>query len=377
MNAIPFIDLAHQQLLLKDQIDRAIHDVLSHGKYVLGPEVSQLEHQLAAMCGSKHVISCASGTDALLLALLAWDTRPGHAVFVPAFTFVATAEVVAILNATPVFVDIDNDSYNMNVESFAAAIEYARRENLTPHAVLPVDMFGQPADYPAIRNIAVEEGIHVIADAAQSFGGSLQGRKVGTLAPITATSFYPAKPLGCYGDGGAVFTDNDDLAATMQSIRNHGQDPEHARYFHSRLGFNSRLDTIQAAVLLAKLTIFEDEIGARQLVANRYNDALKDVAKIPLLPPGAHSAWAQYTIRVPYRDKVIAGLKARKIPVAIHYPRPLHEQPAYVSFPRVPTGLEVAKQVSREVLSLPMHPYLDGEQQDQIISAVRQVLNDE
>ena len=366
---LPFIDLKRQQEQVRPQIDAAITRVLDHGQYVLGPEVRELEKQLADFCGAPFALSCASGTNALLLALMAKDVGHGDAIFVPAFTFVATAEVVTLLHAKPVFVDIDADTYLMNMESLEAAIGESKKQGLTPRAIMPVDLFGQPADYEKIERIAKAHGLFVVADAAQSFGATRGGKRVGTLAPVTATSFFPPKPLGCYGDGGAVFTDDGEMLEVMQSLRVHGQGKD--KYDNVRIGINGRLDTIQAAILLEKLAIFEDEIVARQRVAERYNAALGDVVQTPVVEPGATCVWAQYTIRVKTRDQVAAKLKDQSIPTAIYYPIPLHRQVAYKKFPVAPGGLPVSDKMAGEVLSLPMHPYLSEPDQNRIINAVK------
>ena len=366
---LPFVDLKRQQEQVRPQIDAAITRVLDHGQYVLGPEVRELEKQLADFCGAPFALSCASGTDALLLALMAKDVGHGDAIFVPAFTFVATAEVVTLLHAKPVFVDIDADTYLMNMESLEAAIGESKKQGLTPRAIMPVDLFGQPADYEKIERIAKAHGLFVVADAAQSFGATRGGKRVGTLAPVTATSFFPPKPLGCYGDGGAVFTDDGEMLEVMQSLRVHGQGKD--KYDNVRIGINGRLDTIQAAILLEKLAIFEGEIAARQRVAERYNAALGDVVQTPVVEPGATCVWAQYTIRAKTRDQVAAKLKDQGIPTAIYYPIPLHRQVAYKKFPVAPGGLAVSDKMAGEVLSLPMHPYLSEPDQNRIINAVK------
>ncbi len=366
---LPFVDLKRQQEQVRPQIDAAITRVLDHGQYVLGPEVRELEKQLADFCGAPFALSCASGTDALLLALMAKDVGHGDAIFVPAFTFVATAEVVTLLHAKPVFVDIDADTYLMNMESLEAAIGESKKQGLTPRAIMPVDLFGQPADYEKIERIAKAHGLFVVADAAQSFGATRSGKRVGTLAPVTATSFFPPKPLGCYGDGGAVFTDDGEMLEVMQSLRVHGQGKD--KYDNVRIGINGRLDTIQAAILLEKLAIFEGEIAARQRVAERYNAALGDVVQTPVVEPGASCVWAQYTIRVKTRDQVAAKLKDKGVPTAIYYPIPLHRQVAYKTFPVAPGGLPVSDKMAGEVLSLPMHPYLSEPDQNRIINAVK------
>lgn len=368
---ISFIDLKAQQEQIKPQIEAAIARVLAHGKYILGPEVSELEAQLAEFCGARFALTCASGTDALLLALMAKGIGPGDAVFVPSFTFVATAEVVVLLNATPVFVDVDVDTFLMDVQSLKAAVETAGKQGLTPKAVIPVDLFGQPADYVQIQEIADTFELIVVGDAAQSFGATRAGKRVGTLAPITATSFYPPKPLGCYGDGGAAFTDDETVIDLLRSLRVHGQGSN--KYDNVRIGINGRMDTMQAAILLEKLSIFEDEIAARQRVADRYNDALADIAQTPVVAAGSSSVWAQYTIRLKNRAHVAAQLKESGVPTAIYYPIPLHHQAAYQGFPTAPGGLPVSEQLAGEVLSLPMHPYLNEKTQEAIIEALKSI----
>lgn len=366
---LPFIDLKRQQERLQPQLEAAIARVLKHGQYILGPEVAELEKRLADFCGTRFALTCASGTDALLLALMAKGIGPGDAVFVPSFTFVATAEVVVLLNATPVFVDVDADTLLMDVQSLKTAAEAAGKQGLTPKAVIPVDLFGQPADYVQIQEIADTLQLIVVSDAAQSFGAIRAGKRVGALAPISATSFFPAKPLGCYGDGGAVFTDDEEVIDVLRSLRVHGQGKD--KYDNVRLGINGRLDTLQAAILIEKLAIFPDEIIARQRVAEHYTEALKNVAETPVVTADATCVWAQYTIRVKDRDIVAAKLKEHGIPTAIYYPIPLHRQVAYKGFPTAPDRLPVSAQVAKEVLSLPMHPYLTEADQDMIIDMVR------
>ena len=368
---IPFIDLKSQQERIKPKIDAAISRVLAHGQYILGPEVAELEKRLADFCGARFALTCASGTDALLLALMAKGIGPGDAVFVPSFTFVATAEVVVLLNATPMFVDVDADTFLMDVQSLKAAAEAAGKQGLTPKAVIPVDLFGQPADYEQIQEIADTFELIVVGDAAQSFGAMRAGKRVGSLAPISATSFFPAKPLGCYGDGGAVFTDDEMVVDVLRSLRVHGQGSN--KYDNVRIGINGRMDTMQAAILLEKLSIFEDEIAARQRVADRYNKGLADIVRTPRIEEDATCVWAQYTIRVADRDGVAAHLKASGIPTAVYYPIPLHRQGAYRSFPTAPGGLPVSERLATEVLSLPMHPYLNETDQGRIVDAVRAV----
>jgi dTDP-4-amino-4,6-dideoxygalactose transaminase len=371
---IPFIDVAAQRRRLGTAIDDAIARVLGHCQFIMGPEVRALEADLAAFCGARHAISCASGTDALMLPLMAKGIGPGDAVICPSFTFHATAEVVALLGATPVFTDVEAASFNLDPESLARAVATARKAGLTPKAVIPVDLFGQPADYSKINAIANAEKLFVLDDAAQGFGASWQNRRVGALADVTATSFFPAKPLGCYGDGGAIFTDDDALAQTIRSIRVHGEGRD--KYDCVRIGLNGRLDTIQAAVLIEKLKIFPAEIVARERIARRYADGLADVATVPRLAQGATSVWAQYTIRLAAgrRDGLAAALKAQGIPTAMYYPKPVHMQEPYRHFPVAAGGLPVSERLAGEVISLPMHAYLDEPTQDRIVEAVRRAL---
>jgi dTDP-4-amino-4,6-dideoxygalactose transaminase len=367
-HGIPFIDLQAQRARIGDRIDQAMQRVLAHGQFILGPEVASLERALAEFCGARHCVTCANGTDALGLVLMAQGVKPGDAVFVPAFTFVATAEVVAWLGATPVFVDVERGSFNIDVASLAGAVAWARQTGLVPRAVVPVDLFGQPADYRRLLALARHEGLFVLSDAAQSFGASLDGKRVGTFGEATATSFFPAKPLGCYGDGGAVLTDDADLASVLRSLRVHGQGQN--KYDNVRIGVNGRLDTLQAAILLEKLAIFPDEIAARESVARRYNERLGNLVDVPQLAPGATSVWAQYTIRSPRRDAIAASCKAAGVPTAIYYPLPLNLQTGYRHYPSSPGGVPVSEALAREVISLPMHPYLDAATQDRIIAAV-------
>ena len=370
MSGLPFIDLQAQRRRLGKSVDMAIARVLEHGAFILGPEVAQLEQALARFCGARHVLSCASGTDALILPLLAWGVGPGDAVFVPSFTFVATAEVVALVHATPVFVDVLPDTFNMDADSLEAAIGEATRKGLRPSVAIPVDLFGQPADYDRLSLVARRHGVRVLSDTAQGFGARLGGTATGRFGDATATSFFPAKPLGCYGDGGAVFTEDDGLIETLRSLRVHGQGRD--KYDNVRIGINGRLDTIQAAILLEKLAIFADELQARQRIAERYNAALEDIAVVPRLMAGATSSWAQYTIRIPQRDRIAARLKEQGIPTAVYYPIPLHRQTGYQGYPAAPGGLPVSERLADEVLSLPMHPYLEPATQDRIVAAVHE-----
>jgi dTDP-4-amino-4,6-dideoxygalactose transaminase len=371
---IPFIDVGAQRRRLGKAIDDAIARVTESCLFINGPEVAQFEKDLAAFCGAKYAVGCASGTDALRLVLMAQGIGPGDAVLCPAFTFCATAEVVVLIGATPVFVDVHPDTFNIDAASLKRGIETAKRKGLKPKAVIPVDLFGLPADWDAIMPIAKAEGLFVLDDAAQSFGATYKGRKLGTIAPATATSFFPAKPLGCYGDGGAVVTDDAALVEVLKSLRVHGQGTD--KYDNVRIGLTSRLDTIQAAVLIEKLKIFPDEIAARDKVAKRYNEGLKDVATVPVVPEGLTSVWAQYTIRLKpgVRDKLGPALKEKGVPTAIYYPKPLHRLEAYKTYPVVDNGIPVTDRLSEEVISLPMHAYLDAPTQDRIIEAVRDAL---
>lgn len=366
---IAFIDLAAQQARLGDAVHKAVLAVLDHGRYIMGPEVAELEAALAERAGVRHAVSCSSGTDALVMPLMAWGVGPGDAVVVPTFTFAASAEAVALLGARPVFADVLPDTFNLDPDSVRGAVSAAREAGLRPRALMPVDIFGQPADADEHHAIAQEEDLLVLADAAQSFGGSWQGRPVGSLGDATATSFFPAKPLGCYGDGGAVLTDDDELAGLLRSIRTHGQGAD--KYENVRIGLNARIDTLQAAVLLQKLTVFDEEIEQRQVVARRYTDLLGDVVTAPVVTEGAVSAWAQYTVLVEERDVVVRRLGEQGVPTAVYYPRTLGSQPPYAASPTTPGGTPVADALVSQVLSLPMHPYLDEVTQDRIVAAVR------
>lgn len=374
---LPFVDLVSQRRRLGRRIEEAVARVTAHGRLILGPEVEAFEAELAAFCGAAHVVTCASGTDALALVLRARGVGPGDAVIVPAFTFASSAEVVVLAGATPVFADIRAGGFSLCPESAAAAIAVARREGLRPVAIMPVDMFGQPADYPALAALAEAEGLFLLADAAQGFGGRLDGRPVGTFGLATGVSFYPSKPLGAYGDGGAVITGDGALAEVLRSLRNHGAGA--FAYDHVRIGVNSRLDAIQAAVLRAKLAIFPDEIEARNEAAAYYTAALADRVTTPRLRPGATSVWAQYTIRLgphlPERETVRARMNAAGVPSAVHYPRPLTRQPAYRGFPAAAPSLPEAEAAAAEVLSLPMHGYLTPAIQDRVIAALRAALD--
>lgn len=364
---IPFIDLAAQQKRLRPQLEAAMQRVLDHGGYIMGPEVKELETRLSAFCGAQHTLTCSNGTDAIALVLRAKNVGLGDAVFVPSFTFAATAEVVAWMGATVVFVDVLPDTFNMDPESLEKGIQKAKKVGLRPCGLIAVDLYGQAADYDSLSGLAEKHGLWVIADAAQSFGGSYKGRKIGMLAETTTTSFYPAKPLGCYGDGGAVFTENEKLLSLLQSLRIHGQGED--KYQNVRIGMTARLDTLQAAILLEKLTLFPEEIILRQQVADRYSEGLDDVAVTPVVLKDCQSAWAQYTIKVDpaKRKDIIEGLKREGVPSVIHYPLPLHHQHAYQAYPCATGTLPVSESLAHSVLSLPMHPYLERETQGQII----------
>ncbi len=370
----PFIDVAAQRRRLGPAIDAAVARVLNHCQFIMGPEVRAFEAELAAFCGAKHVITCASGTDALVLGLRALGIGPGDVVICPSFTFCATAEVAALVGATPVFVDVDPLTFNIDANGIAGAVETATAAGLTPKAVIPVDLFGLPADHSAVAAAAKAANLFVLDDAAQGFGAIYRNKRLGTFGHATATSFFPAKPLGCYGDGGAVMTDDDALADAMRSIRVHGQGSD--KYDNVRIGLASRLDTVQAAVLSEKLKIFPDEIDARNKAARYYSNALADVVTVPAVPKGYTSVWAQYTIRVSggRRDALAAALKAEGIPTAVYYPIPLHRQQAYRHYPVGKGGLPVSERLAGEVISLPMHAYLDTATQDRIIEATRRAL---
>jgi dTDP-4-amino-4,6-dideoxygalactose transaminase len=372
VDTVPFIDIGAQRRRLGPSIDQAVSRVLTHCQFINGPEVTELEAALALFSGAKHVVSCASGTDALLMVLMAAGIGRGDAVFCPSFTFCATGEVVALTGATPVFVDVAEESFNIDPLSLRNGIAVAKKRGLKPKAVIPVDLFGHPADHDPVGAIAETEGLFVLDDAAQAFGASYRGRRLGTFGLATATSFFPAKPLGCFGDGGAIFTDNAEFAQTLRSIRVHGQGFD--KYDNVRLGLTARLDTMQAAILLEKLRIFEDEIAARNQVAKRYAQALGNVVAVPHVASDCTSVWAQYTIRLPAgadRDRFAATLKALGIPTAIYYPKSMHQQTAYRDFPVADGGLPVSERLSADVISLPMHAYLDEPTQQRIIDAVR------
>ncbi len=368
---IAFIDLQAQRARIEDKINAAIARVLDEGRFIMGPQVAAFEAQLADFGDAKHALGCANGTDALALPLMAWEIGAGDAVFCPSFTFAATGEIVPWYGATPVFVDILPDTYNIDPVKLEASIEKIRAEGkLTPRVIIAVDLFGQPADYPALSEIAKKYNMKLISDSAQGFGCTLNGKHPLHWADVTTTSFFPAKPLGCYGDGGAVLTNCDETAEIIRSLRVHGKGGD--KYDNIRIGMNSRLDTLQAAILLEKIAIFADEIDRRNRIAKRYCDNLQDVVgSVPSMIEGGVSTWAQFTIEHDDREALVAHLKSHGVPSAIYYPKPMHMQTAYKNFPVGAGGLGVCEAKATRVMSLPMHPYLDENTQDEIIQAVR------
>jgi len=368
-----FIDLAAQQKRIRERLETNIKKVLDHGRYINGPEIKELEEKLAGYVGVKYAAGVSSGTDALLIALKALGVGPGDAVFTSTFTFIATAEVVQLLGATPVFVDIEARTFNMDVSELEKAVKSVLQgKKLNPRAVIPVDLFGQPADYDEINDMAEKYDLTVLEDAAQSFGASYKGRKACSLAAVGTTSFFPAKPLGCYGDGGMIFMNDQGLSETILSLRNHGQGRD--RYDNVRVGFNGRLDTMQAAVLLAKYELLDEEIDRRQEAAKRYDEGLKDSVEIPYVKNDNVSAWAQYSVKHPRRDEIIKKLKEGGIPTAVYYPKPLHLQKAFSGLGYSEGDFPVAEQVSKQIFSLPMHPYLSEKEQGRIIESVKRAV---
>lgn len=367
---IPFIDLQAQQKRIRKDIEKRIMTVLDHGKYIMGPEVHELEEKLAEYCGVKHAISCASGTDALLIPLMAYDIGPGDAVITTPFTFISTAEVVALLGATPVFVDIDPRTYNIDPAAVAAVLKSGEleKQGLKARGIIPVDLFGQLANYPELENIARAHDLFVLEDAAQAFGAEYAGKKAGCFGDVASTSFFPAKPLGAYGDGGAIFTDNDELAEKMRSVRIHGKGSD--KYNNIRLGINGRCDSLQAAVVLAKLTIFDEEVGLRNQVAEYYTRNMPESILAPHVADGHTSSWAQYTLQVDNRAARQAVLKEKQVPTAIYYPKPLHLQDAFKRYGGHEGQFPVTEAISHRVFSIPMHPYLQREDQDYILEAL-------
>ncbi len=370
---IDFAGLKAQYARIKPEVARRIQTVLDHGQFILGPEVAEMEAALAKRAGAKHCVGVSSGTDALIMALMAEGIGTGDAVFVPSFTFTASAEVALLLGATPVFVEVDPRTFNIDTADLDRRVgEVIREGKLLPRAVIAVDLFGQPADYGTLENLCRRHALFLIADAAQSYGAKLGNRAVGALAPATAASFFPAKPLGAYGDGGALLTDDDERAAHYKSIRAHGKGSD--KYDIVRLGLNARLDTLQAAILMAKLTIFDDELAAREKLARFYDSRLKDVVEIPRRVPDSMSAWAQYCILVNNRDEVAKRLKEAGVPTAVYYPLPMHLQTAYARFGQGPGSLPVSEQLSQRILALPMNPYLDAEGAEHVCAAVRRAV---
>lgn len=371
-----FIDLSRQYAVLKTEIDANIHRVLSRCSFVAGPEIDELERCLARYVGVKHALAVSSGTDALFMPLLAWDIGPGDAVFTTPFTFFATAEVIKLAGATPVFVDIEPDTFNIDPVHLRASVETVRaRGELTPRAVIPVDLFGQCADYDAVLGIADEYGLMVLEDAAQAFGATYHGEKAGSFGQAAATSFFPAKPLGCFGDGGAIFTDDDALADTLRSIRVHGQGDD--KYENVRIGINGRMDTLQAAVLLAKLSVFDGEVVRRNEIATRYSHHLSGCLTTPKVAQGRTSVWAQYSLLASdgqQRQAILSKLRAAEIPTMIYYSRPLHQQKAFASLGHRNGDFPVAEDTSRRIFSLPMHAYLEDAEVDEVSAAVRSAL---
>jgi len=367
---ISFIDVQAHRARIGDAIDEAIAKVVSHGEYILGPEVIELEATLSVRMDGRHVITCANGTDALHLCLRGLGAKRNDAVFVPAFTFAATAEAICLAGATPVFVDIDSDTYNISIESLDAAIRMVRDDGaLNPVGVIAVDLFGQSATYSSLELLTKKHGIWLLEDAAQALGARFNGKPCGTFGIAATTSFFPAKPLGAYGDGGAIFVEDAALAAQLRSLRMHGKGTD--KYDNIHIGTNSRLDTVQAAILLEKLKVFDDEIEARNKVALRYNELLKDIVTTPTIHAEKHNVWAQYTIRTPLREQLKAALKEAGIPTAIYYRSSLTQQPAYEDFPVAPTGVRASNTAAAEVLSLPMHAYLSETLQDRIVDEIK------
>ena len=372
-----FRDLKTQYNVLKDEMDKAILEVVASSAYVMGPKIKEMEAAFADYVGVKHCVACNSGTDALLLALKVWDVKAGDAVFVPSFTFFASAEVIAMQGATPVFVDVDEDTFNIDFADLERKIEQTLKNGkLSPRVIIAVDLFGLPADFKAIRKLADKYHLYVLEDGAQGFGGRIGEQKACTFGDISTTSFFPAKPVGCYGDGGAVFTDNDEWAKLLESYHIHGKGSD--RYDNVRIGMNSRLDSIQAAILLVKLKAFKEyELVDVNNVAARYTEKLKDVVKTPVVPEDFYSSWAQYTIQVENKEvraKLQAALKACDIPTAIYYPIPMHRQTAFNYLNLDENRCPVSDQLADTVISLPIHPYLSESDQDMICKVVRDCL---
>jgi UDP-2-acetamido-2-deoxy-ribo-hexuluronate aminotransferase len=373
-----FIDLKRQYETIHPLIDQRIKTVLQHGKFIMGPEIKELEERLASYVGCKYCVSCSSGTDALLLALMAYGVSPGDAIFTTPFTFIATAEVICLLGATPIFVEIDSNTFNIDPQKLMECIESIGKgifrasgipKNIKPKGIITVDLFGLPAEYDQINQIAKQNKLFVLEDSAQSFGSIYKGKVAGNLTDIAATSFFPAKPLGCYGDGGAIFTNDEVLAKRVHSIREHGKGTH--KYDNIRIGINGRLDTLQAAILLSKLEIFDSELNKRQEVARYYSEALTDIVKVPYVPDGLKSAWAQYSVLSDKRDQYINRLKESGIPTAIYYPKPLHMQTAFSHLGHRQGDFPISEFISERIFSLPMHPYLEQDAQIKIANALR------
>jgi len=369
---INFIDLHTQQKLIEKELQTAIHQVLEDGQYIMGPQVKSLEKKLQEFTGAKHALTCANGTDALQIVLMAWEIGPGDVVFMPSFTYIATAETVAILGAMPYFVDVCEHTFNIDPASLKNAIYESKKNGMKPKCIIPVDLYGHPCDIDAINQLAKENNLKILIDAAQSFGGENNSQRVGSMGDATTTSFFPSKPLGCYGDGGAIFINNTQEAELINSIRQHGRGDH--KYIHTSLGVNSRLDTLQAAILIEKLKIFDKELSLRDKVAKRYQKALCKYYRVPRVSEGYRSAWAQFTILCDKRDALRAFLEERGIPSMIYYPIPLSEQPAYKKFPKVSTGTKVSSMLSKKALSIPMSPYIKPQNQEKIIKTLQEFL---
>jgi UDP-2-acetamido-2-deoxy-ribo-hexuluronate aminotransferase len=370
-----FIDLKKQQFLIRNKIDSRIKKILNHGKYIMGPEVTELENKLASYVGVQHSISCSSGTDALLIPLMAMDIKAGDAVITTPFTYIATAEVIALIGATPIFCDIYKETYNINPERLQESYDYAISKNLKPKAIISVDLFGLPARYRMIEEFAKDKNLYVLEDAAQGFGGNIGNKKAGSFGNISGTSFFPAKPLGCYGDGGAIFTNNDLFAEKMKSIRVHGSGKN--KYENIRVGINGRLDSIQAAIVLEKLDIFDKELKLRQKVARYYTQNIHNIFIPPHVPKNYLSSWAQYSIIIPEeleRDFVIGSLKKKNIPLMVYYKIPVHLQKGYERYGYLRGDFPISEFISKKILSIPMHPYLSLKDQDKVINALNSLV---
>ena len=373
--SIAFIDLKAQQTRIRDKIETGFRTVLDHGAYIMGPEITALETRLGDWTGATHNITCSSGTDALLLTLMGLELRAGQGVIVPSFTFAASAEVMPCMGAIPVFAEIESNSFNLDPEKLSAALAAGKNAGIDVVGIIGVGLFGQPANYAAIKTFANDHGLWLIDDAAQSFGATLNDHPVGQLADVTCTSFFPAKPLGAYGDGGAIFTDDAKIAEIIRSCRTHGMGQD--KYENVRIGMTGRLDSMQAVVLDAKLDIFADELALRQQVADHYAALLEHLVGVPVLSHGATSSWAQYVIKLPRgtnRVALIEEMRAAGVPTAIYYPIPMHKQPPYAQYPVSESNLPVTMDLCDRVLALPMHPYLEPSQQEHIAASLKQAL---